>query len=222
MWREEQRAGLNLKGRVFQLWLYVQTRSVHHPSTRSPPPPRLGNPQPSPASPPLPLPALVCPCASPPPSHPHHPSSRRAPRASQGSVVLSILPPPSPPRVSVPLGVSAWGMGSKVSGRGTGAESLLSHQAVVHTSSRGPELPGQLGGVCGGKQMCPEPPRPPSSTPGRPRQHCPPAPSHVLRTSRTFPEAGESCGTPSVHPSLASVPRGRLTTTKAEGAGPGL
>ena len=35
---------------------------------------------------------------------------------------------------------------------------LLSHQAVVHTSPRGPELPGQLGGVCGGKQMCPESP----------------------------------------------------------------
>lgn len=181
---------------------------------------RGSSPQPSPASPPaLPPPSpRLCPCASPPPSHSHHPSSLAAPRASQGSVVLSILPTFTPPlEVSVPLGVSAWGMGvqGEVGERDRGRP-LLSHQAVVHTSSRGPELPGQLGGVCGGKQMCPEPPL--SSTPGRPRQHCPPAPSHVLALRGLSQRPVRAAGTPLSPPQpVAFCAKGKINNHQGRG-----
>lgn len=220
MWREEQRAGLNLKGRVFQLRLYVQTRSVHHPSiapssssaaaARSPAPHLLQRSL---------LPALV---SVPAPPHHHHiptiPPLLPRPRASQGSVVLSILPTFTPPlEVSVPLGVSAWGMGvqGEVGERDRGRP-LLSHQAVVHTSSRGPELPGQLGGVCGGKQMCPEPPL--SSTPGRPRQHCPPAPSHVLALRGLSQRPVRAAGTPLSPPQpVAFCAKGKINNHQGRG-----
>lgn len=111
----------------------------------------------------LPSPHL-CPCSSPP--HPRIPWPPSCRALWNCQILPTFAPPPRKYlflRESQPEGMGVQcEMGEKDRGH-----PLLSHQAVVHSGPRGPEFPGQLAGVCGGRRMCPEPPCPaPLGIPG--------------------------------------------------------